>query len=213
MEQRQLQAFLAVATVLDFETAARKLRRPREDLRRDLDRLEAALGCSLLRERSGKLLLTGPGAVFLPRAEGLLANAGPRSHRGRAKVRTVQPAARWLRIACTPETDWDPPLELAQKNYFHQGSERQLRVAVLPADDVLQQLRRRRIDLALMAEVDLVCRIEFHVRRIQVRAGPAGRTKARRPRTLVRYAVWRHQTELAEFLAEWVGGLEPAASP
>lgn len=205
MEHRQLQAFIAVAADLDYSIAAEKLRYSTEELLRDLELLEDVVGCSLLRAQAGKPTLTGAGAVFLPKAEAILA-AGMQHTRELKKI-TGGKAARLLRVACTPETCWTVPLRMAQEAYFHQGHARQLRVTIMPCEEILPKLRARRVDLALMAEVDLAWRIEFHVRRIQIRATRTGK-RGERERQLVRYAVWRHKTEIVDYLSAWVDGME-----
>lgn len=145
--------------------------------------------------------------MLLPKAEALLASIAERE----AEVEAIagDRALRLLRVGCTPETCWSGPLRRAQADFFHQGKERRLKVSVLPREQILPRLRNCRIDLGLVAEVDLVCRIDFHVRRIQVRTTRAG-GGVQRVRPLVRYAIWRHRTELADFLSEWIDGLEHA---
>ncbi|WP_102224896.1 LysR family transcriptional regulator [Acidimangrovimonas sediminis] len=75
MEMRQLRYFVAVAHDRNFSRAAERLHMAQPPLSRQIQLLEAEMGCALIDRSVRPLRLTAPGRLFLKQAEQILAHA------------------------------------------------------------------------------------------------------------------------------------------
>jgi DNA-binding transcriptional LysR family regulator len=75
IELADLRTFAAVAKVLSVTGAARTLRMPKSAVSKSLTRLEKALDVKLLERSSRRMAVTKAGALLIPKAESLLAEA------------------------------------------------------------------------------------------------------------------------------------------
>lgn len=84
MELRQLRYFVAVAELLNFTQAAKRLHIAQPPLSRQIRALERELGVELLERNSGKVFLTYAGGVFLKEARSVLQRASQAAEAAKA---------------------------------------------------------------------------------------------------------------------------------
>lgn len=96
---REIGCFVAVADLLSFSRAAKRLRLSQPAVSQSIARLERELGLRLLERTSREVQLTDSGKVLLPYAEALLAGACAFSAEA---ARLADPGSRTIRLAYCP---------------------------------------------------------------------------------------------------------------
>jgi DNA-binding transcriptional LysR family regulator len=146
MELRQLEYFVAVARHRHFGRAAQAVYVTQPALSQQVRRLEAELGLALLRRTSRGVELTPAGEDLLPRAEQILAGV---AHARGAMDEHAGVVRGTVRVAATTGDALHLPEILAAFHREHPGVRLALRHA--SATEVLALLRRRAVDLAVLA--------------------------------------------------------------
>ncbi|MFC7341647.1 LysR family transcriptional regulator [Saccharopolyspora griseoalba] len=138
MELRHIRAFLAVARRGSFTRAAEELLITQPALSRTVAQLEEVLGVELVDRSARRIGLTGPGQEFLPHAEQIIAALD----RGIAAVRKD--------LAVRLGFSWLLPDPWAQRAMSGFEADVGSSVTLVRCDDLLQALRERAVDVALV---------------------------------------------------------------
>jgi DNA-binding transcriptional LysR family regulator len=146
VELRQLEYFVAVARHRHFGRAAEAVYVTQPALSQQVRRLEAELGLALLKRTSRGVELTPAGEDLLPRAEQILAGV---AHARGAMDEHTGVVRGTVRVAATTGDALHLPEVLAAFHREHPGVRLALRHA--SATEVLALLRRRAVDLAVLA--------------------------------------------------------------
>lgn len=186
MELRQLRYFAKAAELLNFTRAAEKLRVAQPALSRQIGALENELGVALLERNSRRVVVTPAGRAFLEDVVEILdlveaAEARARRvHRGTHEV---------LRLGFAPQlTGYLVPLLV--RKLEEQGLKVRFDLRDLSNEEMVAGIRRRKLDLALLATAAVPRDREFVVttlaaHRLEVML-PGSHSLARRKTVAVR---------------------------
>ncbi|MEL6340896.1 MAG: LysR family transcriptional regulator [Myxococcota bacterium] len=146
MEIRELRAFMAVATELNFNRAAERLNMSQPPLTRLIQRLEHSLGVLLFERTTRRVRLTAAGERLVQEAVPFLAQADlvARTVRHEVADRT-----RFFRLGCTALAFQTVlPEVLTHFQADHEGVE--VDVQELPSDRLMSDLQTAELDFALV---------------------------------------------------------------
>ncbi len=172
--------FLALADERDAKRAARLCGLTPSLLGRHIVDLEESLGCSLFRRGASRLSLTAAGQVFYERSKELLASAAKAA--GEARAVAAAPVSE-IRVGHYGEW-WKKRYASGLRRYSRESPDVRLHEACYEPSAVLDALKEGEVDMALLEEVDLGLRIDFNIRRLELRPAvvvlPSGHRHARR---------------------------------
>jgi DNA-binding transcriptional LysR family regulator len=147
LELRHLHYFVAVADELSFSRAAVRIGIAQPPLSQQIQQLERVVGCQLFDRSSRQVRLTSAGALLLPEARRMLAEAERTTallqQAGRGEVGTI-------RIGFAPSTLFSP-LPAAVRRFRERYPAVKVHLQASPPD-VPEALRARRLDVALVRE-------------------------------------------------------------
>src|SRR5258706_9320103 len=158
IDSRQLRAFVTLARTASFTVAARELFLSQSAVSHSMKALESDVGCLLFDRVGKKVMLTQAGEALLHQAEKIV-------HEMAAAREGLEQLGKWgagrLRIGASPTACQYivPPVLRELKESFPR-----CRLAIEPGDtdEVIELLRKNKIDLAIALEPRSDEQFEFH---------------------------------------------------